>query len=58
MAVTSADQTFYGSASSEYAGYGTAMGDLDDDGLDDVIVGARGYSSNTGHVGVYFGAGL
>ncbi|MCA9354598.1 MAG: FG-GAP repeat protein, partial [Candidatus Kaiserbacteria bacterium] len=65
---------FYGDLVSEYAstsdvlytndgtaeafGYSLATGDLNSDGIDDLIVGATGYSSNLGRAYVFYGGSL
>lgn len=54
---TTVVQTLTGASSSNYFGASVAgAGDVNNDGYDDVIVGAYGYSSNTGRAYVYHGA--
>ena len=51
-----ADVTMTGEAASNLFGYSvSSAGDVNGDGYSDVIVGAAGYSSNTGRAYVYFG---
>ncbi len=54
---TSVTTTLTGAASSNYFGRSVSgAGDVNNDGYDDVIVGAYGYSSSTGRAYVYHGA--
>lgn len=54
-----ADIDIYGDTSSEYLGYyGVASGDIDDDGVDDIIMGAYGANSSAGEVLVWIGGGM
>ena len=54
---TTALTTLTGASSSYYFGYSVdAAGDVNNDGYDDVIVGAYGYSSSTGQVYIYHGS--
>ena len=49
--------TYSGTTSNENVGSGVAgLGDIDGDGLDDVGIGARGYSSFSGRVYVFHGS--
>lgn len=50
-----ADAVYPGDAASAFAGYSITLGDLDDDGDDDLIVGAYGAGSGQGGVGIYDG---
>lgn len=51
-----ADKTITGGASNHLFGYSVSTaGDVNDDGYDDLIIGARGYNSNRGRAYVYFG---
>ena len=51
-----ADVEMEGEALNNYFGTSVSTaGDVNDDGFDDVIVGAYGYSSNTGRAYIYFG---
>ncbi|HMQ68348.1 MAG TPA: integrin alpha, partial [Ignavibacteria bacterium] len=53
---TTADVVMTGASTSNYFGYSvSSAGDVNGDGYSDVIVGAYGYSSNTGRVYIYFG---
>ena len=53
----SADVTMTGVGANNYFGYSVSgAGDVNDDGYDDVIVGARGYNSSTGSVYIYYGS--
>jgi hypothetical protein len=54
---TTAATTLTGGATNNYFGASVAgAGDVNGDGYDDVIVGAQGYSSNTGRADVYAGS--
>jgi hypothetical protein len=53
-----ADVTYYGTDASDYAGSAVALGDLDNDGYAEVIVGSYYYSSGRGAVSVFDGAHL
>ncbi len=51
-----ADITMTGEGTSNYFGYSVSdAGDVNNDGYDDVIVGAYGYNSNVGRVYIYYG---
>jgi len=51
-----ADVTMTGEATNNYFGFPvSSAGDVNGDGYADVIIGAYGYSSNTGRVYIYFG---
>ncbi|MBK8381376.1 MAG: FG-GAP repeat protein [Ignavibacteria bacterium] len=51
-----ADVTMTGETASNYFGFSvSSAGDLNCDGYSDVIVGARGYSTNTGRAYMFFG---
>ncbi len=53
---TGADVTMYGENKYDYFGYSVSTaGDVNKDGYDDVIVGAAGYSSNTGRAYIFYG---
>ncbi|HMR42022.1 MAG TPA: FG-GAP-like repeat-containing protein, partial [Ignavibacteria bacterium] len=53
---TTADVIITGGATSNYFGYSVSTaGDVNGDGFSDVIVGAYGYSSNTGRAYIYLG---
>ena len=55
--LTTADLTLTGSAASSQFGYAVSTaGDVNDDGYEDVIVGARAVSGNTGRAYVYHGS--
>ena len=55
--LTTADTTLSGSsAGMEFGGALASAGDVDQDGYDDVIIGAPGYSSGTGRAFVYHGS--
>ena len=56
--VQDADRPFAGSGSSQSVGIGASIGDLDGDGVNDVAVGARGYSYSRGAVFIFPGAEL
>jgi len=50
------DVLFTGQAAGDFLGDGgTVLGDVNGDGYDDVIIGARGYNNNDGRVYVFFG---
>ncbi|MCB9777734.1 MAG: FG-GAP repeat protein [Alphaproteobacteria bacterium] len=53
-----ADWTFRGEDVSHAAGYGADLADLDGDGAEDVIIGARGAVSGAGRTYIVFGSGL
>jgi hypothetical protein len=56
---TAFDYHLQGSASSDNAGIGVAIGDVDGDGIYDLLSGASGTTSSTGAVGLLLGvAGL
>ena len=49
-----ADVTMTGEAANNYFGYSVSTaGDVNGDGYSDVIIGATGYSTNTGRAYVY-----
>ena len=50
---TGASLTWTGEAADEYVGSAVAMGDLDGDGLGDLVIGADGYNSGAGAVGTF-----
>lgn len=51
-----ADVTMTGQAANDYFGFSvSSAGDVNGDGFADVIVGAYGYSTNTGRVYIFFG---
>ncbi|RQW02459.1 hypothetical protein EH222_13615, partial [candidate division KSB1 bacterium] len=53
---STADVTLTGEGTGHYFGYSiSGAGDVDADGFDDVIIGAFGYSSNTGRAYIYRG---
>lgn len=55
--LSSADVTLHGSGAGAYAGYAVAgRGDTNDDGFDDVVVGAFGTNGFAGATYVWFGA--
>ena len=55
---STANYVYYGNAASATAGTSVAVGDLDSDGIDDLLVGASGYTSGQGAVAIYLsGAG-
>lgn len=53
-----ADYAWRGTAGSDQAGTALLMGDLDDDGIDDIVIGASGYQSSRGLIGVIEGRAL
>ncbi|MCB9759795.1 MAG: hypothetical protein H6739_08120 [Alphaproteobacteria bacterium] len=58
IALNQGDRVAFGDSSSDYLGNDGDIADLDGDGLNDLIVGARGWSASKGHVGVWFGSGF
>jgi len=62
LSVGSADATFYGEGDGDHAGYSVASaGDVDGDGVTDILVGAYGYTTlgaNAGGTYLVLGAGL
>ena len=50
-----ADRVYAGTLASNYAGFAITMGDLDDDGDEDLVVGAYGAGSGQGAIGVFDG---
>jgi hypothetical protein len=55
--VADADLSFTGEASSNYAGMAIAGGqDVNADGVEDLVIGAYGYDSNTGRVYIIYGS--
>lgn len=53
---TAADVTLNGESANNYFGSSvSSAGDVNGDGYDDVIIGAYGYSSNTGRAYIFFG---
>ncbi len=56
--VAHADMGLLGTSGSSAAGYGLDLADLDGDGADDAVIGARGWSSSAGRVYGVFGAGF
>jgi hypothetical protein len=58
-AASTADLTVSAVAANQFAGWqGLAVGDVNHDGVDDLLFGSEGYSSYKGQVSVFFGAGL
>ncbi|MFZ1320679.1 MAG: FG-GAP-like repeat-containing protein, partial [Ignavibacteria bacterium] len=55
---TVADLIFTGSANDFLGNAVSSAGDVNGDGYSDVIVGANGYSSNSGRVYIYFGGAV
>ena len=53
-----ADRVYPGALADDYAGFALTMGDLDDDGDDDLIVGAYGAGGGQGGVAVYDGGSI
>ncbi len=53
-----ADYRWEGTAAGDMAGIAITMGDLDDDGVVELIVGASGFTSNTGMVAIIEGDAL
>jgi hypothetical protein len=54
-----ADIIMYGETSDNYFGESLARaGDLNNDGYDDIIIGAHGYNNKTGRVYVYYGSSI
>jgi hypothetical protein len=54
-----ADISIYGTAREQYVGQALSnAGDVDGDGVSDLLVGASGYDESRGAVGFYSGAGL
>jgi hypothetical protein len=51
----SANQRFYGTTQYDYGGTGVNSGDVNGDGFDDVIMGARGASSYSGEIWIFYG---
>ena len=62
MSLVSADITFHGGSEAEGIGWAFASaGDVDDDGYDDILIGAKGndeWGDNAGKVYLYYGATL
>jgi hypothetical protein len=52
---STADVTMTGEAAQDFFGSAISIGDVNNDTYNDVIIGASGYSSNTGRVYVYYG---
>jgi len=54
----SADVVFTGEASSNRTGanFVSVVGDIDNDGYDDIVIGEQGYNTNTGKVRVIYGS--
>ncbi|MBS1516884.1 MAG: FG-GAP repeat protein [Bacteroidetes bacterium] len=56
---TVADVTLTGTATSNFFGYSVSKaGDVNGDGYSDVIVGAYGYTTNTGRAYIYYGGAV
>jgi cytohesin len=50
------DQIYTGETAGDFLGDGgAALGDVNGDGYDDVIIGARGYNNNDGRLYIFFG---
>ncbi len=50
-----ADRTYAGNNAGDFAGFALTMGDLDDDGDDDLIIGAYGANGGQGAIAVFDG---
>lgn len=55
---TSADVVLSGAAAGDNAGWALTAGDLDEDGLDDLIIGSYNYQSGRGAVSIFDGADM
>ena len=58
FSASEADTVVYSSATTSYLGDEVSSGDFNNDGNTDLVVGADGYSSGTGWMGVYLGQGI
>ena len=52
------DETYTGVATNDAFGYAVIMGDMDEDGYDDLMVGVTGYNGGDGAMAIYSGASL
>jgi hypothetical protein len=52
------DTVYYGTAANDKGGWHLTVGDIDQDGNDDLIAGSPGYNNSSGHIAVFSGDGL